>query len=198
MTTTSSSRTIVLGSSSPYRKQVLEKLGLAFQTASPDIDESGQTGETPEQLVKRLSLEKAKAVAQQFTDALIIGSDQVSVLDGKIIGKPHTHDKAVLQLKNASARQVDFLTGLCLYNSANGNYQLSCVPFSVFFRTLTDEEIERYLKTDQPYNCAGSFRSEALGISLFRKMQGDDPNALMGLPLIELIAMLRKEGIAIP
>ena len=189
---------LVLGSSSPYRKQVLEKLGVAFETASPEIDETPLLNETAQSLVQRLSEKKAKAVAAEFPQALIIGSDQVAVLDGQILGKPHNHENAFKQLRQASGRRVDFYTGLCLYNSQNANQQYNCIPFSVYFRKLSDEQIERYLQHDKPYNCAGSFRSEALGISLFTKMQGDDPNSLMGLPLIELIEMLANEGIYIP
>ncbi|WP_455202370.1 Maf family protein, partial [Kaarinaea lacus] len=138
------------------------------------------------------------AVAKRHPAALIIGSDQVAVLNKQILGKPHTHDNAVQQLKAASGKRIEFLTGLCLYNSATQQAQVACVPFTVHFRQLDDDQIERYLKQDQPYNSAGSFKSEGLGISLFEKLEGDDPNTLVGLPLIELVRMLKNEGIDIP
>jgi len=189
---------IVLASTSPFRQQLLEKLNIEFSVASPNIDERRLENEQASDLVKRLAEDKAKAVAQQYPDALIIGSDQVAVLHNEILGKPNTHDNAVTQLKNASGQRVNFLTGLCLYNSRTHHTQLTCVPFTVVFRSLTDTQIERYLQTEKPYNCAGSFKSEGLGIALFEKLEGDDPNALIGLPLIELVKMLEKEGIDIP
>jgi len=189
---------IVLASTSPFRQQLLEKLNIEFSVASPNVDERRLENEQASDLVKRLAEDKAKAVAQQYPDALIIGSDQVAVLHNEILGKPNTHDNAVTQLKNASGQRVNFLTGLCLYNSRTHHTQLTCVPFTVVFRSLTDTQIERYLQTEKPYNCAGSFKSEGLGIALFEKLEGDDPNALIGLPLIELVKMLEKEGIDIP
>lgn len=189
---------LILGSSSPYRQQVLLKLGIAFETAVPDVNETPLPDETPSALVQRLSEAKALAVAANHPASLVIGSDQVAVLEGRIIGKPNDHTNAVQQLRNASGKRVDFMTGLCLYNSKTRRKQTIVEPFSVFFRTLTQDQIERYLRHDQPYNCAGSFRSESLGIALFTRMQGDDPNALMGLPLIRLIDMLAQEGIVIP
>ena len=188
---------LILASTSPFRKEILNKLGVVFDTQSPDVDETAFENETPQQLVERLSIAKAKAVADINPSALVIGSDQVSVLDGKIIGKPHTHDNAVKQLHNASGRTVTFYTGLCLYNSATQQYQSDVVPFNVVFRELTDRQIENYLKKETPYNCAGSFKSEALGIILFEKLEGDDPNTLMGLPLIRLVKMLEKEDFSI-
>jgi septum formation protein len=188
---------LVLASSSPYRKQLLQRLGQAFDTTAPDVDETALAGETPEQLVRRLAEAKAKAVAKEFPNALIIGSDQVAVLDGKILGKPGNHDNAVKQLQQASAKTVHFLTGLCLFNSKTGNIQLDVIPFKVVFRKLSNAQIENYLQTEQPYNCAGSFKSEGLGIALFEKLEGDDPNALIGLPLIKLIDMFSNEGINI-
>lgn len=188
---------LVLGSTSPFRRQLLEKLGLPFDTASPETDETPLDGETPEQLVARLAEAKARACASQHTDALIIGSDQVAVNDGEILGKPHTHDKAMEQLRNASGKHVRFLTGLCLYNAATDQAQVEVVPFDVVFRELSDEMIDNYLKAEQPYNCAGSFKSEAMGIALFEKLEGEDPNTLIGLPLIRLVRMLEKEGVRI-
>ncbi len=189
---------LVLGSSSPYRKTLLERLKLEFITESPDIEEDQLSDETPEEFVLRLSLEKAKAIAQNHKDALIIGSDQCSILDGAIRGKPGSHENAVKQLSESSGKRVSFLTGLCLYDSTEGTYQLDVVPFHVDFRILDNEEIERYLAADKPYNCAGSFKSEGLGVSLFKRMQGDDPSTLIGLPLIRLSEMLRKKGVKLP
>ncbi len=185
---------LVLASTSPFRRTLLERLGLAFETVAPDTDETPLESETPDALVARLSEAKARAVATPFSDALIIGSDQVAILDNQILGKPGNHEKAVEQLRAASGRRVNFLTGLCLLNSKTGNCQVSVVPFSVVFRPLSETQIEQYLLRDKPYQCAGSFKSEGLGISLFEKMEGDDPNALIGLPLIELTTLLATEG----
>lgn len=186
---------LVLGSTSPFRKEILNKLGLPFDTAAPDIDESPLINEMPEQLVVRLAEQKARAVANTYPDNLIIGSDQVAVIDNEILGKPHTHEKAIEQLTNASGKTVRFYTGLCLYNSATTVTQSEVVPFDVVFRKLTTSQIENYLRKEKPYQCAGSFKSEALGITLFEKLLGDDPNTLIGLPLIRLVAMLEKEGV---
>jgi septum formation protein len=188
---------LILASTSPFRKAILDKLGVSFETLSPETDETALENETPQQLVERLSIAKAKAVADKISDALVIGSDQVSVINNEIIGKPHTHENAVKQLQNASGKTVTFYTGLCLYNSSTQRYQSEVVPFSVTFRTLSDSLIESYLNKEQPYNCAGSFKSEALGIVLFEKLEGDDPNTLMGLPLIRLVTMLEKENFAV-
>ncbi len=188
---------LVLGSTSPIRRQLLEKLGLPFDTASPETDETPLEGETPEQLVARLAEAKARAVAAQCPGALVIGSDQVAVNDSEILGKPHTHERAMEQLRNASGKHVRFLTGLCLYNAASDRAQVEVVPFDVVFRELTDEMIDNYLKAEQPYNCAGSFKSEALGIALFERLEGEDPNTLIGLPLIRLVRMLEAEGVRI-
>lgn len=188
-------RNLILGSTSPYRRELMQRLHIAFNTAAPDIDETRHDGESARDMVLRLSLEKVQAVAAQHPDALIIGSDQCAILHDQVIGKPDSHENAVKQLQNSSAQTVAFLTGLCLYDSRDGSYQLDVVPFSVDFRELTDEEIDRYLRKDQPYNCAGSFRSESLGITLFKRMYGDDPTALMGLPLIRLSEMLKQAGV---
>ena len=188
---------LVLASTSPFRQAILEKLELPFETASPEVDETAHENETAEQLVKRLSEAKAKAVAEQYPDALIIGSDQIAIIDSQILGKPHTHDKAVAQLQNASGKKVTFLTGLSLFNSHNGAVQTEVVPFYVHFRQLTTEQIENYLTKEQPYNCAGSFKSEGLGIALFEKLEGDDPNTLIGLPLIRLVAMLEQQDMPV-
>jgi septum formation protein len=188
---------LILASTSPFRKTILEKLGVAFEIMSPEVDETVLEKETPQQLVERLSIAKAKAVADKVKDALVIGSDQVSVINNEIIGKPHTYENAVKQLKNASGKTVTFYTGLCLYNSSTQQYQSEVVPFDVVFRDLNDQLIENYLKKEEPYNCAGSFKSEALGIILFEKLEGEDPNTLMGLPLIRLVNMLENESFTI-
>ncbi|MCH9646319.1 MAG: Maf family nucleotide pyrophosphatase [Proteobacteria bacterium] len=191
---------LILASSSAFRKELLEKLGLSFATHSPEIDESRNPGETPEQLVFRLAQDKAQAVAK-FHQGLIIASDQVATLqDGQgandhVLGKPHTHENAVEQLSECSGRTVTFVTSLCLLNTNNSNIQTVVEKFKVTFRTLSLQQIESYLKKEQPYNCAGSFKSEGLGISLFSRLEGNDPNTLIGLPLIQLIKLLDNEDI---
>ena len=186
---------LILASTSPYRRELLGRLGLPFETASPGVDESPQPGETPQRLVERLACAKAEAVAAAEPEALVIGSDQVAVCEGRVLGKPGDHAAAVEQLRNASGRTVTFYTGLCLINTARGTRQQCVEPFWVVFRELTGEQIESYLEREQPYDCAGSFKSEGLGIALFRRMEGHDPSALMGLPLIRLVAMLEAEGV---
>ncbi len=188
---------IVLASTSPYRRAILEKLGLPFSTQSPHVDETRLTNETASSMVARLSQLKAEAVASTTAPSLIIGSDQCAVINEEIIGKPETHDRAVQQLRQASGRCVTFFTGLCLINTATHHIHLEVVPFMVHFRILSADQIENYLRKDQPYNCAGSFKSEGLGISLFERLEGDDPNTLMGLPLIRLIRMLEHEGVRV-
>lgn len=189
---------IVLGSSSPFRKQLLQQILDEFETCSPDIDETPLPNETPEELVKRLAVKKAEAVAVTFPEALIIASDQVSVLDGNINGKPGNFENAVAQLKASSGKQVTFFTSLCLYDAKTKQLLLDVVPFHVHFRQLSDEKIRRYVEKEAPFNCAGSFKSEGLGISLFEKLEGDDPNSLIGLPLIKLVGMFEQKGIQIP
>lgn len=188
---------LVLASTSPFRKELLGKLHREFTTANPKVDEAPLTGETPEQLVARLAEAKARAVAANHPDALIIGSDQVAVNEGVILGKPGDHARAMEQLKSAAGKRVTFLTGLCLFNSGTGNCQVVVEPFSVVFRRLSEQQIDHYLRRERPYNCAGSFKSEGLGIALFERLEGDDPNALIGLPLIRLIAMLEREGVEV-
>ena len=188
---------IILASSSPYRRELLAKLHIEFTWQSPDIDERANPGESPEQLVARLAEEKARAIARDNDNALIIASDQVAVLNGQILGKPGDHANAVKQLSAASGQSVRFLTSLALLNSSNNRIQVEVVPFAVHFRQLTASEIENYLQKEQPYNCAGSFKSEALGIALFERLEGDDPNTLIGLPLIRLIRMLKNEGVTL-
>ncbi len=189
---------IVLASTSPFRRELLAKLGITFDVGAPNVDESPLEGESPQCLVKRLAEAKARAVATLHTNSLVIGSDQVAVCQDKILGKPGTRANAVTQLSNASGQSVLFYTGLCLYNSFTEAVQLHCEPFSVQFRSLSQGQIERYLDAEEPYNCAGSFKSEGLGISLFESLRGDDPNSLIGLPLIQLIKMLEQEGEQIP
>jgi len=188
-------KTLVLGSTSPFRKSILEKLNLTFECAKPNVDETAFSNETSQALVERLAIEKAKAVANEFPDALIIGSDQVAVCDGEILGKPHTFENGVKQLSKFSNKSVTFYTGLCVYDSANDKVTSLVEPFIVHFNKLSLSEIESYLKAEQPYNCAGSFKSEGLGICLFKKLEGDDPNTLIGLPLIKLVALLKQHGL---
>jgi septum formation protein len=186
---------IILGSSSPFRRQLLQRLHVDFVVDSPDIDETAKPDESGEVLVRRLAEAKARAVAARQPDALVIGSDQVAVHEGTIMGKPHTVEHAIAQLSAVSGHEVRFYTGLCLLNSTTGMMQLEVIPFAVRFRTLTQEEISGYIAKEQPLNCAGSFQSEGLGVALLDSMHGDDPNALIGLPLIRLSAMLRAEGV---
>ena len=189
---------LVLASSSPYRRELLTRLRLPFTWGAPQIDESRRPNEDAEALVRRLSLEKAQALSTTHPKHLIIGSDQVAVLDSQIIGKPHTLERAREQLMAASGNSVTFLTGLTLLNSATGQQQTDCVPFTVHFRTLSEAQIMRYLNAEQPFDCAGSFKAEGLGISLFRSTEGSDSNSLIGLPLIRLVDMLQASGIDIP
>jgi len=191
-------RRLLLASSSPYRQELLSRLRLPFESCAPDIDETSLPGESAEQLVTRLAEQKARALAEQYPNHLIIGSDQVAVLDSKIIGKPHTYERAKQQLQSASGNSVRFLTGLALFDSATGRIQTDCVPFTVHFRELDEARIERYLKVEQPYDCAGSFKAEGLGISLFRATEGEDVTSLVGLPLISLVDMLLNEGYDVP
>ncbi len=188
-------KTLILGSTSVFRQTILEKLNLPFQTAKPNIDETALANETPQALVERLAIEKAKAVAEKFSNALIIGSDQVAVCEGEILGKPHNFDNGVKQLSKFSNKSVTFYTGLCVFDSASDKVTSLVEPFIVHFNTLSQNEIESYLKAEQPYNCAGSFKSEALGICLFKKLEGDDPNTLIGLPLIKLVSLLKQHGL---
>lgn len=188
---------LILASTSPYRRELLARLGLPFSVANPQTDESPLPGEAPEALALRLSEAKAKAVAQTYPDALIIGSDQVATVGGSIYGKPGTHERAVEQLQALSGKTVNFFTGLCLYNSSTGQADVRGIPTLVTFRQLSRDEIENYLRREPAYNCAGAAKSEGLGIALLHSMRGDDPNALVGLPLIALCEMLRKQGVAV-
>ncbi|MBA6390757.1 septum formation inhibitor Maf [Colwellia sp. BRX10-3] len=186
---------LVLGSTSPFRKEILAKLNIPFDCAKPNIDESPFENESPIALVERLAIEKAKAVAVEFPDALIIGSDQVAMCDGEILGKPHNFENAVKQLEKFSNKTVAFYTGLCVYDSGLDYTTALIEPFLVHFNELSHSDIENYLHAEQPYNCAGSFKSEGLGICLFKKLEGDDPNTLIGLPLIKLVELLKQHGV---
>ena len=191
------SQTLVLASTSVYRRELLERLQIPFQIASPDVDETPLPGESAKQTSWRLSRQKAHAVASHYPDALIIGSDQVALLDQQQIGKPITHDNAVRQLIAMRGKTVIFYTALSLLNARSGDIQTEVAENRVSFRQLSDIEIENYLCKEQPYHCAGSAKSEGLGIALFSKMEGDDPIALIGLPLILLVGMLNKQGVTI-
>ncbi len=186
---------LLLASTSPYRKMLLEKLQLPFDCAAPQVDETPLPGESAEALVLRLATAKAQALALAYPEHLIIGSDQVCVIDGSITGKPHTEGNARAQLRQASGQAVTFYTGLALYNGRSKQLQALCEPFHVHFRALSEAEIAAYVRLEQPLNCAGSFKSEGLGIALFDRLEGRDPNTLIGLPLIALLEMLRAEGI---
>ncbi len=189
---------LVLASTSVYRKTLLEKIAIPFRCVAPRVDETPQHTESAEQLVLRLALEKAQAVAEQNPESWIIGSDQVCTIDGEIVGKPGTESAAIAQLQAASGKRITFFTGLCLYDAIHQRYQLCAEPFHVHFRQLTTGQIQRYIKAEQPLNCAGSFKSEGLGITLFHQLEGRDPNCLIGLPLIALIDMLAEWGIELP
>ncbi|WJV52122.1 nucleoside triphosphate pyrophosphatase [Prodigiosinella aquatilis] len=186
---------IVLASTSIYRKSLLEKLDIPFICASPNVDETPLPGEDATALVIRLAAAKAQTLATQYPRHLIIGADQVCVLSGEITGKPHNKDNAMRQLRQISGNCVTFFTGLSLLNSGTQHLQCITEPFDVYFRHLSDTEIEHYVDKEQPWDCAGSFKSEGLGITLFERLSGRDPNTLIGLPLIALLEMLRKEGV---
>lgn len=190
------SQRLILASTSAYRKALLQRLGLPFETASPGVDETPLPGEPARQTSRRLSVEKAQAVAASHPDALVIGSDQVALLGDEQLGKPLTHDKAVRQLQALRGKCSTFYTALTLLNARTGSMQTSVAENRVCFRDYSDEEIESYLRKEQPYDCAGSAKSEGLGIILIARMEGEDPNALVGLPLIELVTMLKNEGVS--
>lgn len=190
--------TLILASTSAYRRELLARLRLPFETVSPGVDETARPDETPSALASRLAHDKAAAVATRYPGAFVIGSDQTATIDGRqIIGKPGTHDKAVAQLRAASGRSLVFHTGLCLWRP-DGPPLRDCVDTHVRFRPLQDEEIERYLRAETPYDCAGSAKSEGLGVTLLESQEGPDPTALIGLPLIRLSGMLRAAGLRLP
>ncbi|MBL8389408.1 MAG: septum formation inhibitor Maf [Hydrogenophaga sp.] len=190
-------RSLILGSTSRYRRELLMRLRLPFDTDAPAVDETPLPGETPVALARRLALAKAREVAQRHPQAVVIGSDQVADLDGEPLGKPGTHERAIAQLRRMSGRTVVFQTAVAVVCAATGFEQLDLAPVRVVFRTLDDAEIERYLQTEQPYDCAGSAKSEGLGIALLARIDNDDPSALVGLPLIRTCHMLRAAGISI-
>lgn len=190
-------QTIILASSSVYRRELLQKLQIQFSCVSPKVDEAPYPGEKPHQTALRLSQEKARKIADEYPHALVIGCDQVATLDNTVLGKPLNHQNATKQLQLMRGREVTFYSALCLLNAATGNMQSEVVPTLVKFRDYSDQTIENYLTKDQPYQCAGSAKSEGLGIVLIERMLGEDPNALVGLPLIKLITMFSNEGLHI-
>ena len=188
-------RSLVLGSTSPYRRTLLQRLQIPFEIAAPEVDETPHLGEAPRMLAQRLALAKARAVAHLFPDAVVIGSDQVADLSGTPLGKPGTHEKAVAQLRQMRGQTVVFQTAVSVVCLESGFEENSLAAVSVKFRDLTDIEIENYLRAEQPYDCAGSAKSEGLGITLLASIDSDDPTALVGLPLIRTCQMLRAAGI---
>jgi 7-methyl-GTP pyrophosphatase len=190
-------RPLVLGSTSPYRRELLSRLHLPFDTAAPHVDETPRPGEPPLELARRLALAKARAVAVQFPQAVVIGSDQVAELAGESMGKPGTHERAVAQLRRMSGHSVVFHTAVAVVCAATAFEQLEVAPVKVVFRNLSDAEIEAYLLAERPYDCAGSARSEGLGIALLDAIDSDDPTALVGLPLIRTCRMLRAAGVKV-
>ena len=191
------SRTLVLGSTSRYRNELLSRLRLPFDVASPEVDESRLPGESPQDMARRLALAKARAVSLRFPGAVVIGSDQVADLSGQAIGKPGTHDRAVAQLRLMSGKTVIFQTAVAVVCRETGFEQMDLAPVRVTFRHLTDSEIEAYLQAERPYDCAGSARSEGLGVALLDAIDSDDPTALVGLPLIRTCRMIRAAGVKV-
>ena len=190
-------QTLILASSSTYRRELLKKLQIQFSSVSPHVDETAFENENPRETALRLSQDKARKVGIEYPHALIIGSDQVATLDGLQLGKPLNHQNATKQLQMMRGREVTFYSALCLFNAATGHMQSEVMPYLVRFRQLTDSQIENYLNKEKPYQCAGSAKSEGLGIALIERMLGEDPNALIGLPLIKLITMLENEGVSV-
>ncbi|MDH5300046.1 MAG: Maf family nucleotide pyrophosphatase [Gammaproteobacteria bacterium] len=190
-------RQLILGSTSPYRRELLERLHLPFTTAAPDIDETPLPGEKPEQMVLRLAEAKARKVAETHPDSIIIGGDQCSVCEGEILGKPGTMERAVEQLKKLSGKTIVFQTALCLYQADKDILDIDLIPFTVHFRSMDEAMIRRYLQKEPALNCAGSFKSEGYGIALTERLEGNDPTALIGLPLIRLRKMLEAAGIVV-
>ena len=188
-------RSLVLASTSPYRRELLTRLQIPFEVCAPGVDEAALPREAPRETALRLAQSKAEAVAQTRHGALIIGSDQVAALEGQSIGKPGGHEKAVAQLKAMRGKCVTFHTALALLDAGTGALQLAEVPTDVYFRSCSDEEIERYVATERPYDCTGSAKIEGLGVALVEKIVSDDPSALIGLPLMQLVTFLRNEGL---
>lgn len=191
-------RALVLGSTSRYRRELLERLHVPFETTSPQVDETPNPGESPEQLALRLALAKARDVAVRHPQAVVIGSDQVADLHGESLGKPGTHDRAVQQLQRMRGQTVAFQTAVAVVCLASSFEQVELATVRVVFRDLSDQEIERYLRTETPYDCAGSAKSEGLGIALLERIDNDDPTALVGLPLIRTCRMIRAAGVTLP
>lgn len=189
---------LVLASTSPYRRALLARLKVPFEVVRPEVDETPHPDETPHALALRLAVAKAQAVAPAHAEALVIGSDQVASLDGAALSKPQTHDRAVDQLRRMRGRRVEFVTAVAVHCAATAKTASRVVPYVVEFREYTDDQIERYLGAEAPYDCAGSAKAEGLGIALIRRMAGDDPNALIGLPLIALVDLLAEHGFALP
>jgi septum formation protein len=188
---------IILASSSAYRKQLLERLRLEFECLAPEIDESVEAGESAPDYVRRLAHAKAAVIAESNPAAVVIGSDQCAVLDGRILGKPGSHENALRQLRDARGKTVLFRTAVCVMHRQSGFCGIDEVPFEVEFRELADEQLEHYLRIEQPYQCAGSFKAEGYGACLFRRLRGDDPSALIGLPLLRLTTLLEEAGIEV-
>ncbi len=191
------SKKLILASSSPYRKQLMQRLRLDFECTSPDIDESPLPGERAQDYVTRLAAAKARGIAESHPGAVVVGSDQCALRDGEILGKPGSHERALEQLLAAQGKRVVFYTGLCVLEAATGFEEVVVVPFEVVFRRLAEAQLERYLRTEQPYQCAGSFQAEGYGACLFEALRGDDPSALIGLPLLSLVPMLERAGIEV-
>jgi len=185
---------LILASTSPYRRALLERLRVPFEVVRPEVDETPLPGEAPRAVALRLAVAKARAVGAAHPDALVIGSDQVAALDGEALSKPETHERAVAQLRRMRGRRVEFLTALAVHCEATHETVSRLVPYAVEFRSYTDRQIEDYLRAEQPYDCAGSAKAEGLGIALIRRMEGEDPNALIGLPLIALVDLLGEHG----
>ena len=186
---------IVLASTSPYRKSILERIGITFITCSPQFDETPIPNESPDDLVKRLSIGKARAVQENYPDSFIIGSDQIAILNDKIIGKPANHDHAVIQLQESSQSIVKLISGVALLNTKTNQIQYAFDTTEVEFKKLSNEQIQRYLEREKPYNCCGSLKAEGIGVSLLKRISGDDPNTLIGLPVIQLICLFENQGV---
>lgn len=191
-------KNLILASSSPYRRELLTRLQIPFQHASPEVNERRLPNESGQDMVARLAEEKARALAARFPNHLIIGSDQAAIFGNAVLGKPHTHERALEQLRAASGQSVRFETGIALLNTSTDRIQRDTITFTVHFRKLDDETIDRYLEAEAPFDCAGSFKAEGLGIALFSSMEGRDMTSLIGLPLIRLVDMLLEEGVQVP
>ncbi|MCG6889340.1 MAG: Maf family nucleotide pyrophosphatase [Gammaproteobacteria bacterium] len=188
---------LILASSSPFRQQLLDRLQLKFDCLAPEVDESILADEDAIQYVRRLAEAKARVIALQHPDAIVIGSDQCALRDGQILGKPGNHDNALVQLRKAQGKRVVFHTAVCVLQHSSGFRAVEEVPFEVEFRQLSDAQLEHYLRVEEPYQCAGSFKAEGYGSCLFKRMRGDDPSALIGLPLFKLVEMLEAAGMEI-